>query len=217
MSTLYLIGGSPRSGKTVIFNELIQQKPMIAVSADALREAARYALLEERFVTIQKLCFEGDAVFHRAGEDKGISHSKHFSHEIDQEELTWNAIKGLIGYYDRKGGASLAIEGMAITPERVKSLSVSELDIRAVFLGFTDESYFENIIEYSNANKDWIHKKINQEDGGDDSNVRKWFEEELAKNKKAAALAEQNGYKFFSPHGGSFEEYRDKVVKYLLG
>ncbi len=217
MNTVYLIGGSPRSGKTIIFNEVIKQKPMIAVSSDALREAARFTLLEERFVTIQKLSFEGDATFHRAGENKDISHTKHFFYEIDQEELTWNTIKGLISYYDRKGGVPLIIEGMAITPERVKSLSVKDLEIRAVFLGFTDESYFEKIFEYSNDKKDWIYKKINQEDGGDDSAVRKWLKEELVKNKNAAALAEEYGYKFFSPHENSFEEYRNKVVKYLLG
>lgn len=216
MNTLYLIGGSPRSGKTIIFNEVIKQKPMIAVSSDALREAARFTLLDESFVTIQKLSFEGDAIFHRAGENKEISHTKHFSCDIDQEELTWKTIKGLINYYDRKGGVSLIIEGMVITPERVKELSVKDLGVKAVFLGFTDKSHIENIFEYSNDKKDWIYKKINQEDGGDDSFVRKWLHEELEKNKKVAILAEEYGYKFFSPHESSFEVYRDKVVKFLL-
>lgn len=217
MNTLCLIGGSPRSGKTIIFNEIIRQKPMIAISSDALRESVRYTLLEEHFVTIQKLSFQGDATFHRAGEHKDASHTKHFSYEIDQEELTWNSIKGLISYYDRKGAASLIIEGMAITPERVKSLSLKNLELRAVFLGSTEESYFENILAYSKEKEDWMYKKIHQEDGGDDSNVRKWFSDEVIRNRKVAVLAEENGYGFFSPHEGSFDEYRDKVVKYIIG
>ncbi|MDB5259086.1 MAG: hypothetical protein JWO73_294 [Candidatus Taylorbacteria bacterium] len=217
MNNLYLIGGSPRSGKTIIFKEMINRKPMIAISSDALRESARYTLTEEPFVSIQKLSFEGDVSFHRAGENKDISHAKHFSYDIDQEELTWKAIVGLINFYDRKSGNSLIIEGMAITPERVKSLSLKNLKIKAAFVGFTDDSHLKNILEYAHANEDWVHKKITLEDGGDDSSVRKWFNEELGKNKEDATLAKEYGYEFFSPHEGSFEEYTNKVVEYLLG
>lgn len=216
MNTLYLIGGSPRSGKTTIFRKIVTQKPMLAITTDGLREAIRYTIIEESFATIKKLSFSGQATFHKAGENKDESHTKDFSYDIDQEELTWKNIVGLVNYYDRPRGASIVIEGMAITPERVKSLSLKNLELKVVFLGFTDESHFEKIFEYSNINKDWIHKKINEEDGGDDSHVRKWLKETLEENKKMEALATEYGYSFFSPHEGDFDEYCDKVVKYLL-
>lgn len=217
MNTLYLIGGSPRSGKTIIFNELIRQNPMIALSSDAIREAARYVLTDEPFVTISQLSFEGNVTFHRSGENKDISHTKHFHQEINQEDLAWKTIMGLINYYDRKPGTpSLVIEGMAITPERVKSLSLKNLELKVAFVGFTDDSYLDTILTYAYAKKDWVYKKITEENGGDDSSVRKWFNEELVKNKSLEAVAKDYGYGFFSPSGSSFEKYRDSVVKYLL-
>ncbi len=189
---------------------------MIAISSDALREGGRYALTSERFINIHKLNFKSDAVFHRAGEDKGISHTKSFSEEISQDELTWKIIRGIISFYDKKD-TSLMIEGMVITPERVKELKLEKLNLKAVFVGFTEESYWESMIEYSNAKKDWIYKKINLEDKGDDSAVKKWFDEERQKNIITAENAKSNGYNFFSPTSESFDEYTENVIKHLLG
>ncbi len=216
MTNLYLIGGSPRCGKTIIFKEVIEKKPMVAISTDALREMARYTLFEESYVSVQSLSFQGDVTFHRAGEEKDISHKKHFSYEIDEEELTWKAVVGLIQCYDRNPGRSLIIEGVAITPERVKSLSLKNFKLKAVFLGFNNESYLKNILDYSHEHKDWLYKKVMIESGGDYSVAETWFKEELIRSKEVAMLAEKYGYKFFSPQEKNFQKYRDEVVEYLL-
>jgi hypothetical protein len=89
--------------------------------------------------------------------------------------------------------------------------------IRAAFLGYTDDSDIDSILKYAHTKKDWVYKKIMKEDGGDDSAVRRWFKEECQKNKDVELLAKKFGYGFFSPSGKLFEEYRDTVVKYLLG
>ncbi len=189
---------------------------MTAISSDALREAARYTLTDESFINVNHLSFEGDVSFHRSGESKDESHTKHFRQEITQEDLTWKTIVGLINYYDRKAGtASLAIEGMAITPELVNSLSLKHLVLKAVFVGFTDDSYLNTILGYAHAKKDWVYKKIVEEDGGDDSAVRKWFADEVIKNKRVERIAKEHGYGFFSPNGDSFEDYCSSVVRYL--
>ncbi len=216
MNTLYLIGGSPRSGKTLIFKEVIKRNPMIAISSDALREAIRFTVTEESFINIHELAFEGDVTFHRAGEDGNISHTKYFSQKPSQEELTWKTIQGLIQYYDHNENRSLIIEGMAITPERVKSLNLKNMKLKAVFVGFTDPSHLDSILKYAYENEDWVHTKITKENGGDDTSVREWFNAELEQNNKVEALAKEYGYGFFSPHGGKFDAYCDEVVKYLL-
>ena len=214
MNTIYFLGGSSRSGKTTIFNKVIHEKPMIAVSSDALREGARNILLDESYLSISSLHLNGDVVFHRPGEGKDVSHTKQFSQTLTEDELTWKAVLGLINHYDRKD-IPLVIEGIAVTPERVNDLKLKNLQIRAAFVGFTDVSYLETMIAHAHIKKDWIYKMI-QESNGDDIEVRKWFAEQLEENKEMANKAKKYGYEFFSLDTNSFEDYCDTVTKYLV-
>ena len=187
---------------------------MIAVQTDAVREGVRRGLIQESSVTINKLSFSGDVTFHRLGEDSDISHSKHFSQEISQDDLTWNVVAGLINYYDDKG-VDLIIEGMVITPEHVKNLVLKNFKIKAVFVGITDDTSLDIMLEQSNLNKDWIYTKIN-EHGGDNTVIKKAFNDEIKKSKKVAILANEYGYKFFPFKNNDFEKYCDEIVDYLL-
>jgi len=189
-------------------------KPMIAVQTDAIREAIRKALIGESSVTINKLSFSGDATFHRLSEDKDISHTKHFSQEISQDELTWNAIAGLINYYDGKG-VDLIIEGMVITPEHVKSLVLKNFKINAAFVGITEDTNLNTILEQANLNKDWIYTKIH-EHGGDNSIIKQQFNEEIIKSEKIANVAKEYGFKFFPFNNNDFETYCNDVMNYLI-
>jgi 2-phosphoglycerate kinase len=135
MSNLYIIGGSTRSGKTTILNKVIKAKPMIAVQTDAIREGMRKALIGESLVTINKLSFSGDVTFHRLSENSDVSHTKHFSQEISQDELTWNNVAGLINYYDDKG-VDLIVEGMVETARELLAGQAREkqIDIEVALL-----------------------------------------------------------------------------------
>jgi 2-phosphoglycerate kinase len=214
MNNLYIIGGSTRSGKTTILNKVIMVRPMIAVQTDAIREGMRRALIDESSVTINELSFSGDVTFHRLSENNDISHTKHFSQKISQDDLTWNAVVGLINYYDDKG-VDLIIEGMVITPERVKSLSFFNFKIKAAFVGITKDTNLNTILEQANLNKDWIYKKIG-EHSGDNSVIKKAFNEEIEKSKKVAVMANEYGYKFFSLKNDDFEGYCNNVANYFL-
>lgn len=204
MNHLYIIGGSTRSGKTTILNKVIMAKPMIAVQTDAIREGLRKSLTGESFITINNLLFSGDVNFHRLGENVDITHTKHFSQEISQDELTWNAVAGLISYYDGKG-IDLIIEGMEITPERVKSLVLKDLIIKAAFVSITRDSDLSAALEQVNENN------------GANTLLKKLFDEEVEKRKKVPIMASKYGYKFFSFTNDDFEGYCNDIVKYLLG
>lgn len=217
MDTLYLLGGSARSGKTIIFNKIINSKPMMAISSDALREGIRNVLLDESYVSVQNLSLSGDATFHRPGENKDISHTKHFSKEFTENEFTWKTIVGLINHYDRhlKKDVPLIIEGVAITPERVNSLQLKNTDIKAAFLGCTEMAFLENILEYSKKHKDWVYKAI-QENNGDDASIREWFTSVIKESKQMAIQAEKFGYAFFPVDSANFEKYCNTVADYFL-
>ena len=187
MNTLYIIGGSPRCGKTTIFNSFINKKPMIGIPTDAIRAGVRYLNKHNRI---------------------------NFSEEEIENNLPWEMILGLIHRYDHKN-IPLIIEGVVITPERVKNLKLKNLKLKAVFVGFTEEAHIEKIIQQGQTDKDWVYDHI-ANNNGDDTEVRKMFKDLQEKNKLTKEKAEEYGYSFFSPEGLPFDEYCDKVVKNLL-
>lgn len=188
MNTLYLIGGSPRCGKTTIFNAFIKQRPMIAIPTDAIRAGVRYLNKNGRI---------------------------NFSEDEVENNLPWEMVIGLIQRYDHKN-IPLIVEGVVITPERVKNLKLKNLNLRAVFVGFTEESHIEGVIKHGNVEKDWVYDAI-VKNGGDDSEVRKMFKSLMEKNRLTKGKAEEYEYKFFSPENLPFDEYCNEVVQALLG
>jgi 2-phosphoglycerate kinase len=197
MNYLYLIGGSPRSGKTTILKRFLTVKPMIAIQTDAIREGLRSALIDEKFVTISKLSISGEVIFQRLTDNVNADITKRFSQEISQDELIWKSISGLISYYDGKG-VDVVIEGIEITPDRIRSLNLKDLKTKAVFVGITEHSNFNKFIE---SNDDQIEKRLN---------------EEIQKSRKVAADAQSYGYKFLSLDSNNFDGYCDNVVNYLI-
>ncbi len=187
MSTLYLIGGSPRCGKTTIFNSFINKKPMIAIPTDAIRAGVRYLNKHNRI---------------------------NFSEDEIENNLPWEMVVGLIHRYDHKN-IPLIIEGVVITPERVKNLKLDNLELRAVFVGFTEETHIEKIIEHGLTEKDWVYDHITS-NNGDDTEVRKMFKSLQEKNKLTKEKADEYGYSFFSPEDLPFEDYCNTVVQHLL-
>lgn len=199
MNYLYLIGGSTRSGKTTILHKIIARRPMIAIQTDAMRDGLRKALIDEISAPISHLSFSGDVTFQRSEEDsEKESLTKHFAKEISQSELVWNAIVGLINYYENKS-VDLIIEGMEITPERVKGLTLKNFLIKPVFVGFTEDTNFNKII--ADLDKNLIKKR---------------FDEHVEEGKKIAVDADKYGYKFFSFDNDKIEEYCNNVISYLL-
>lgn len=137
-----------------------------------------------------------------------------FSEDEIENNLPWEMVVGLIHRYDHKN-ISLIIEGVVITPERVKSLKLNNLELRAVFVGFTGDAYIEKVISHGRAEKDWVYDHIIN-NNGDETEVRKMLKSLQAKNKLTKEKAEEYGYIFFSPEGLPFDEYCETVLEYLL-
>ncbi len=213
MGTLYLLGGLARSGKTTVFKEIVFKKPIISVTTDSLRASVRNVLLDEPYVTVEEIAFNGTARFRRPGSLEIVE--KKFTSEANEDELTWKAVLGFINPYDRKD-IDVFVEGIAITPERVSKLQLKNLTPRAAFLGFSDPHYIDTIIKHAHEQKNWVYTVI-QEHGGDESEVRRWFAESLEKNKELERMAKEHGYQYFDASSKSFEEYISEVTTYLLG
>lgn len=212
MNTLYLIGGSPRTGKSTVVEQILKERPMPFISTDALRFALRSALFNEPYVSVDELEFTGKAVFRRPGEQG--SHSKQFSKDIHEDALAWDAALGFIDFYDR-GDKPLLMEGMVITPERVHDLKLKKLSIRAVFLGYNDISHLTTILEHASSNSsNWINKLI-AEKGGDTTYVKASVAQEVERNKVVAKLCAEYGYGYFDVTSQPFAEHTEDIKEFL--
>jgi len=184
---IYIIGGSPRCGKTTMLNEVINQQPMLSVSSDAIRAGVRYLNKQGR---IQE------------------------SEDMVEDQLPWEILIGLVQRYDHQN-IPLIVEGVVLTPERVQSLDLKNLELRVAFVGFSSDEYIEHVIQHGIRSKDWVYDRIENNGGGEDE-VRSMMQGLLQKSITLRATAEQYGYKFFSADGQSFDEYKKNVVDYLL-
>lgn len=187
MNKLYVIGGLPRCGKTTILNDVLQKQPMIGVSSDAIRAGVRY--LNEH---------------NRINEEQ----------DMVEDQLPWEILIGLIQRYDHKN-IPLIVEGIVFTPERVSSLKLKNLELRAAFVGFSSNKFAEQAIEFGKQSKDWVYEKIIANDGSEE-NVREMFASLQQKSIKLKEKAGEYGYQYFTPDNQSFADYKIEVANFLL-
>lgn len=211
--TLYLIGGFARAGKTMVAREVMRRKRIISVSTDTIRAAIRKVLIGESRVAVEKASFRGKVAFHRPGSLK-VYHFNIIKDYWDEDKMTWQGILGFIETHDRHK-TDLLIEGIAITPERVHRLKLKNFRVKAVFVGYSRESYLESILTYSKKKNDWIHTVI-KEHNGNDAPVKKWMRENVEKSGVLKKKVKKFGYGYFDVSERSFKTQVKTAVSYLL-
>lgn len=212
MSTLYIVGGSPRAGKTTIVEKFLEQNPIPSTSTDALRAAMRNALFDEPYVTAEKLSIKGNVEFRRPGYKERLK--KSFSSDIPENELAWKAAVGLIDHYDRRN-QSLILDGMVFDPEQVRRLKLTNLAVKVLFVGYNSVSHADTIIEHAKGNPyDWINDWLGETEG-DEKEIRDWVATEVDRSNINAQLATKYGYGYFDITIKPFNEHIDAALNYL--
>ena len=181
-----MIGGSPRCGKTTILNQFLKERPMIGVSSDAVRAGVRYLNRNKRIDV---------------------------SEDMVEDVLPWEIMIGLIQRYDHLN-ISVAVEGVVFTPERIGSLELKNLDMRACFVGFSSDDFVNKVITHGKEAEDWVHANI--EEHGGEENVRTVLNGLKSKSIALKAEAKEHGYIFFDADEIHFSKYSDNVVQWLL-
>ena len=153
MAKVYLIGGTPRVGKTTLLLRTISKQPMLATSSDAIRYMLRQVISRDAKPDL----------FHlgkfTSNDPERVEYLKTHSMDIvnvqnKEAVIVWKSVKDFI-HSNLEDGFDVLIEGIHILPEFVKQL---DCDYKAVFLGNKSDNHFQTILNFARKNEnDWMH------------------------------------------------------------
>ena len=151
---IFLLGGAPRVGKSIISSEIRQKHAVSVVSTDTLSAVLENALSPEATPDL--------FVFSRFYEMPVADRVKLMVNDpaelIDyvrrESRVVWKAVETFIRREEDEGRDAL-IEGAAVLPELVNQLE--DIPYRVVFIGNQGSKHKENIKKYAEENEhDWM-------------------------------------------------------------
>jgi len=151
---IFLLGGAPRVGKSIISSEIRQKHAVSVVSTDTLSAVLENALSPEATPDL--------FVFSRFYEMPVADRVKLMVNDpaelIDyvrrESRVVWKAVETFIRREEEEGRDAL-IEGVAVLPELVNQLE--DIPHRVVFIGNQGNKQKENIKKYAEENEhDWM-------------------------------------------------------------
>jgi 2-phosphoglycerate kinase len=203
---IFLLGGPPRVGKSIISNEIRQKHAVSVVSTDTLgavlENVLRPELVPDLFIfgEFNKLPMAERAKLIVENPAEMMDHVRRESHVV------WKAVDAFIRRENDEGRDAL-IEGVAVLPELVSRLE--NIPHRAVFIGNQGENHKENIRKSAEENEhDWMRDVSDQYIGAFAIFV-----------KRMSACIEQEakkyGFKYIEMDKGSFGNVTEEVMKSL--
>ena len=203
---IYLLGGPPRVGKSIISNEIRQVHAVSVVSTDTLGavlenvlspEAASDLFVFSKFNELPMAERVKIIVKHPA---ELIGYVRKESHVI------WKAVEAFIRKENDEGRDAL-IEGVAVLPELVSQLQ--DIPHRVVFIGNQGENHKENIQKSAEENEhDWMRGVSDQYIGAFAMFVKRmsaYIESE----------AQKYGFEYIEMDKELFEDVAEEVMKSL--
>ena len=204
MAKVYLIGGAPRAGKTTVIQKLIDKKPMLAASTDAIRNVEKNMIKPEDNPRLFKTA---RGAFDSAKNIKAFVYDPEtiLGYELGESEETWKSVLDFISYNIRDG-KDVAIEGVAVLPKNIASLP---FESRVVFVTCLKDQT-KAILQHAHENKtDWLAKYS-------DEVIKAFCSFNQKLNQYYYDEATKLGLPCLTASSESFENDMDKAVKILL-
>jgi 2-phosphoglycerate kinase len=157
---IYLLGGPPRVGKSIISSEIRQKHPVSVVATDTLGAVLEHVLSPETAPDL----FVIDRFHEMPVAERVKLIMKDPAELIDyvrkESHVVWKAVETFIRRENDEGRDAL-IEGVAILPELMSQLN--DIPHRVVFIGNQGENHKENIKKSAEANEnDWMRDVSDQ-------------------------------------------------------
>lgn len=151
---IYLLGGPPRVGKSMISSEIRQKHAVSVVSTDTLGAVLENILSPEAAPDL--FVFRKFTEMPLAERVKSIM--KDPAELIDyvrrESHVVWKAVEALVGR-ENSEGRDVLIEGVAVLPELIGR--IEDIPHRVVFVGNQGEDHKENIKGFAEENEhDWM-------------------------------------------------------------
>ena len=203
---IFLLGGPPRVGKSIIANEIRQKHAVSVVSTDSLGAVLENVLSPE--VAPDLFVFDKFNKMPMTERVKLITKDPAglIDYARKESHIIWKAVKA----YSRREadeGRDVLIEGVAILPELISQLD--DIPHRVVFIGNQGENHKENIKKFAEENEDdWMRDVSDQYIGAFAVFV-----------KQMSACVEQEakkyGFEYIEMDKESFGNVTERVMKSL--
>lgn len=153
MAKAYFIGGTPRVGKTTLLMRVIQSRPMLAASTDALRYTLRQVIKEQDQPDLFHL---GKYTSNSPDRRDGLKSNPGKVIDIQNKEsyIVWESVNSFVTS-NLDDGFDVVIEGIAVLPELLKQV---DYEYSAVFLGNQSFEHGRTILNSARTNpNDWMY------------------------------------------------------------
>lgn len=206
MSKAYLIGGTPRTGKTTLSMLLIKERPMLAASTDAIRYTLRQVINEADEPDLFHL---GKYTSNNPEQRNYLKSNPLDVMEVQNKEsaIVWRSVVNFINS-NIEDGFDVLIEGIAVLPSLILQL---KCEYSAVFLGNQSQEHFQTILNSARANdNDWMHNL-------EDQTIEAFslFNQEYSRYVEKEAV--DNGMTYIEVHDHEFEADMQKALQTLIG
>ena len=151
---IFLVGGPPRVGKSIIAGEIRRKHAVSVVSTDTLGAVLENVLSPETAPDLFAF-----ARFHEMPTAEQVKLiMKDPTELIDyvrkESHVVWNAVEAFVRR-EKEEGRDALIEGVAVLPELMNRLE--DISYQVVFIGNQGENHKENIKKYAEENEhDWM-------------------------------------------------------------
>ncbi len=153
MAKAYLIGGTPRTGKTTLTLRFIEHKPILGASTDAIRYTLRRVIAPEDEPDLFHL---GKYTSNDPERRAELINNPQAIIDIQnkESEIVWRSVVNFIKS-NLEDGFDVLIEGVAILPSLLQG---ADFEYKVVFLGNLSDQHVDTIINSARQNpNDWMH------------------------------------------------------------
>ena len=205
MAKAYFIGGTPRVGKTTLTMHLIQAKPMLGASTDAIRYLLRRVVKEEDYPDLFHL---GKYTSNDPGRRSFLEQHPQEMIDIQNEEsqIVWQSVNNFVKS-NLEDGVDIVLEGIAILPEL---LSQVDYAYSVVFLGNQSDDHLQTILNSARSNSDdWMHNL-------EDETIKAFSVFNQAFSLYIQQQAEKFNYNYIEIHDDNFTNDINSALNSLL-
>jgi 2-phosphoglycerate kinase len=203
---IFLLGGPPRVGKSIISSQIRQKYAVSVISTDTLGAVLQNILSQEAVPDL--FVFDRFNQLPMSERVKLIMNDpvEFFDYVRKESHIVWRAVEAFIQRENDEGHDAL-IEGVAVLPELVSQLE--GVPHRVVFIGHQGENHQENIKQSAEENQhDWMRNVSDEYISAFAVFVNRmsiYIEQE----------AKKYGFEYLEMGNGEFENMAEDVIKTL--